>query len=303
MHFKSITIASTLLLILAAFVSLAQAQAAEPHPEQHPARGIVLSVSKSHRELSVSCDEVPGYMAAMEMSFTVHDPNSLKTLKPGTAITFIIVPKGKALYAEFIHPTPTQSFESEPMEAGSLTALHSILQPTEAGREVAPGQPVPDFTLTDQTGNKITLSQFRGKVVALTFGYSRCPNPNYCLRLSNNLAHLAKHFPTQAGQQLVLLTIAIDPEHDQGEALSQYAASFHADPKVWHFLTGPLPEIRQVASCFGTNFWSSEGLLTHTLHTAILDRQGRLITNLEGNHFTQAQLADLVATAIKSPSD
>jgi protein SCO1/2 len=132
--------------------------------------------------------------------------------------------------------------------------------------------------------------------VLLTFGYSRCPNPDYCYRLSNNLGKVERRFSSRAGRDLVLVTIAIDPEHDQGAALSQYAAAFHADPAVWHFLTGPLPDIKQVAGMFGMNFWRDEGLLTHSLHTVVIGREGNLAANLEGNQFTAQQLGDLVKT-------
>jgi len=202
--------------------------------------------------------------------------------------------KGKSTYAQDIHPTTTRSFESEPMEAGSLTALNSILNPAAAQREVAIGEKVPDFALSDQAGNEVRLSQLAGKVVALTFGYSRCPNPNYCYRLSNNLERVERRFHSRGGKDLVLLTVAIDPQHDQGAVLAEYANSFHANVADWHFLTGSLTDVKQVADLFGMKFWDSEGLLTHSLHTVIIDRQGRLATNLEGNQFTAKQLGDLV---------
>ena len=81
------------------------------------------------------------------------------------------------------------------------------------------GESVPDFRLTDQAGKEVRLSEFSGKVVLLTFGYSRCPNPNYCFRLSNNLARSGEALSCRAGLDLVLMTIVIDPEHDQGAAL------------------------------------------------------------------------------------
>jgi len=49
---------------------------------------------------------------------------------------------------------------------------------------------------------------------------------------------------------------------------------------------------------FGMNFWSNEGLITHTLHTVVLDRKGQLAVNLEGNQFTPRQLADLVQSVM-----
>ena len=260
---------------------------------------MVLSVDAPHRTLIVSCEEIPNYMDAMEMSFQVHKPADVSTLQRGARIRFIILDTGKTLFAEHIQPDTTAVFEPEPMAAGNLTALQNSLHPSLAIKPLAIGQPVPDFTLTDQTGQPIRLSTLQGKVVALTFGYSRCPNPNYCYRLSNNLAHVSERLHTRAGKDLVFLTIAIDPEHDQGKVLAQYAAAFKADPASWHFLTGPLLEIKQIAASFGMNFWSNDGFLTHSLHTVILDRHGNIAANLEGNHFTDQQLTDLVRSILK----
>jgi protein SCO1/2 len=285
------------LIIFSVLYTSAQIRAAV----EHPAHGIVVEAVAAHHSLVVSCDAIPGYMDAMEMSFAVRDPKVLVLLKPGMAVKFTIVARHRTLYAENIQPATTSNFESEPMEAGALTALNSVLVPSANKRMVSVGEQVPDFELTDQAQQQIRLSQFRGKVVALTFGYSRCPNPNYCYRLSNNLARVATRLHDRAGRDLVLLTIAIDPEHDQGAALIQYANTWKANPEIWHFLTGPLAQVKQVAGMFGVNFWSSEGLLTHTMHTIIIDREGRLAVNLEGNQFTSNQLGDLVEAFINRP--
>lgn len=267
--------------------------------ENHAARGIVLKMDNAHHLLVVSCEEIPGYMQAMEMEFTVRESKALAALKTGAAVDFIIVERGDKLYAENLRPGTTASFESEPMAAGQLTALNNMLEPD--AKVLAVGDRVPDFTLIDQAGKTIHLSDFTSKVVALTFGYSRCPNPNYCFRLANNLAQVEKRLHTQAGQNLILLNIMIDPEHDQGTALTQYAALWKADPAYWHFLTGPLPDIKQISARFGMNFWSVEGLVTHSLHTVIIDRHGQLAVNLEGNQFTPQELADLVRTVLDRP--
>ena len=266
--------------------------------EEHPAKGLVLKVDVENRSLVVSCDTIPGYMDAMEMPFAVQDPKTLAALKPGMTVRFTMVERAHVFYAENIHAGTAANFEPEPVQAGELSALHRATDPSTVARIVTVGQQVPDFALTDQAQAQIRLSQLEGKVVALTFGYSRCPNPTYCLRLSNNLSAVEQRFHDRAGRDLVLLTIMIDPDHDQGVTLAQYAGVFKANPGVWHFLTGPLPEIRQVAGMFGMNFWSDEGLLTHTLHTVVIDRQGRLASNIEGNQFTAKQLGDLVQTVM-----
>jgi protein SCO1/2 len=269
--------------------------------QQHPARGIVIQVGTAHRSLVVSCEAIPGYMDPMEMSFTVRDSRMLTTIKPGTTIHFTIIERDHVLYADDIRATTAANLESEPMEAGGLTALQTVLNPSSVAEVVTQGQRVPDFELTDQAGKEIHLSGFLGKVVVLTFGYSRCPNPDFCLRLSNNLAKVERRFSSRAGRDLILLTIAIDPEHDQGATLTQYAAVWKADPAVWHFLTGPLPDVKQVAGMFGMDFWRREGLLTHSLHTAVIDRTGKLAANLEGNQFTAQQLGDLVQAVMNRP--
>jgi protein SCO1/2 len=269
--------------------------------QERAAQGIVTGLDTTKRSLVVSCDAIPGFMDAMEMSFTVRDAKMLKTIRLGMTLRFTMVEENHVLYADHLQVGTAEDFGAEPMQAGGLTALETAVVPATKANIVQPGQLVPDFELTDQTGKAIHLSGLRGKVVVLTFGYSRCPFPQYCWRLSNNLAAVEKRFQARAGRDLVLITIAIDPEHDQGTVLSDYAASFRADPIDWHFLTGPLPVVKQVAGMFGMNFWRSEGLLTHSLHTAVLDRNGNLVANIEGNQFTPQQLGDLVQTVMQRP--
>lgn len=265
--------------------------------EQHAARGLVLRTDIPHHTFVVSCEAIPGYMAAMEMDFTVREPKVLAGLRTGTAVNFTIVEHGKALYAEDVRAGATANYESEPMAAGQLSALEDMLAP--AAQVLVAGQPVPDFALTDQAGRTIHLADFLGKTVAITFGYSRCPNPNYCFRLSQNFARLRDRFRDQAGREFVLLTIMIDPEHDQGATLARYADAWKADAADWHFLTGPLPEIKQVARQFGMNFWRVDGGVTHSLRTVIINSKGQLAVNLEGNEFTPQELGDVLQTVMK----
>ena len=270
--------------------------------EQHSVQGILLEVHPAEHTIVVSCDAIPGYMEAMVMPFKVAASEELKAFVPGTAVHFEMVRHEDEDYAEHVQPARFMNYESEPTEAGRLTILHRTMDPTAKAKILNIGQPVPDFALTDQTQDETHLSQFKGKVVALTFAYSRCPNPNYCFRLSNNLARLERRFRSIAGRDLILVTIVIDPDQDRGKALERYADTWKADPAAWHFLTGSLPDVRNIAGLFGMNFWSDEGFLTHTFHTVVIDRDGKLAANLEGNQFTAEQLGDLVETVMRQPS-
>jgi len=228
--------------------------------EHHSAQGILLEVNPAERRIVVSCDAIPGYMEAMTMPFTVRGSEDLKTFAPGATVRFNMVEAQNEAYAEHLQVVHVTNFEAEPMEAGRLTLLRKTLDPNAAAKVVAVGKPVPDFALIDQTEQTTRLAQFKGKVVALIFTYSRCPNPSYCFRLSNNLSRLERRFRTLAGKDLILITIVIDPDQDRGKALERYAGTWKADPAAWHFLTGTIQDVQNVAELFGMNFWSSEGV-------------------------------------------
>jgi len=283
-------------LALALLVPAALAAgAAEPHTVQ----GILLKADPASRTIEVSCDAIPGYMDAMVMTFAVHDSGDLKNVQIGGTVRFSMVEEGNEEFADHLQAISVQNPESEPTEAGRLTFLLRAMDPTAVQEIVPIGGLVPNFALTDQSNRMTQLDDFKGMVVVLSFAYSRCPNPNYCFRLSNNLARVNRRFHAVAGRSLILLTVVIEPDHDQGDELRRYADTWKADWASWRFLTGSVADIHAVASRFGMDFWNYEGFLTHTFHTVVIDRDGRLAANLEGNQFTAEQLGDLVQTVLE----
>ena len=232
------------------------------------------------------------------MPIPVRDAKALDTLKPSALVDFTLVVTKDDAYAENLRVRQYQNTELEPMQARRLQLLAGLDHADSATGELALGATVPDFTLADQTGRKVSLSQLAGKVLVSSFIYTSCPLPNYCFRLSNNLGRLQKRFADRMGTGLVLLSVTIDPVHDTPEVLARYAATWKADAKSWHFLTGPEPEVKSVCRRFGVNFWPDEGTLTHSLHTIIIDRQGKLAANFEGNEFTAEQLGDFVEAVL-----
>lgn len=281
------------------------AQKAQPAIARHdtvrryPAFGVVLSVSPGRREFVASIREIPGFMDAMEMPFRVRNPHALDHLRVGEIIDFTLAVGRQRSWAEDIRQHVFDNGEAEAQQAQRLSLLSALNAGGAPRTPLQPGDTVPDFTLTDQTGARVSLSQFRGKVVAITFMYTRCPLPDYCFRLNNNFGNVQRRFAAQMGKNLVLLSITFDPEHDTPSVLARYGRTWRADPKGWHFLTGPLPEIKSVCHEFQLNFWTSMGMITHTLHTVVLDRQGRVVANLEGNQFSARQLGDLIEATLR----
>ena len=284
--------AMTHVVLLTMVVSTASLASAA---QRYPVTGLVLKVDKSHHEMLVSCQSIPGYMEAMAMPFPVPDAKALESLAPGTMIEFTLVVDKDAAHAEGIHVHGFQSLELDPLEARRLALLSRTLDPSRSAATIlSVGQAVPDFALMDQDRRTVRLSQFAGKIVVISFMYTRCPFPNYCFRLSNNLGRIQSRFPHEMSRNLMLLSITFDPIHDPPEVLAKYATTWHADLKGWRFLTGSAADIQTVAHRFGMDYWPEEGLMIHALHTVIIDQKGKLAANLEGNEFTADQLGDLV---------
>jgi protein SCO1/2 len=286
------------LLALALLVPAALATAAG---KQHIVQGILLKMDPASRTIEVSCDAIPGYMDAMVMTFAVRDIEALKNLQPGGTVRFTMVEEGDKEFADRLEAIKVQNHEADPTEAARLTYLHHALDHTAAQKLIPIGGLVPNFSLIDQSNRVTQLDEFKGMVVVLSFAYSRCPNPNYCFRMSNNLAQLSRRFHSRTGRGLILLTIVIEPDHDQGDELRRYADTWKADWSAWRFLTGSLADIHGIAERFGMDFWNNEGYLIHSFHTVVIDRDGRLAANLEGNQFTAEQLGDLVMSVLDRP--
>jgi protein SCO1/2 len=265
--------------------------------QRYQATGLVTAVDAPHQAVVVSHDAIPGYMEAMAMPYKVRDEKVLAELKPGMKIEFTLVVGRSSSYIADVHVRQYDSQERDPDQARRLALLDSAMHPDSAKIKI--GEAVPDFALVDQNNRPVTLSQFGGKVVAITFIYTRCPLPDYCLRMSNNFGRLQKRFEERLGRDLILLSLTFDPEHDQPEVLAKYAGTWKADAEGWRFLTGPLGTVKQVSALFGMNFWPDEGLMTHSLHTVIIDRRGKMVANIEGNQFTAAQLGDLVESTMR----
>jgi protein SCO1 len=269
--------------------------------QRYQVNGLILSVDPAHLSFLASCKSVPGYMDAMEMPYSVRDSQLLRGLKPGSLVQFTLVVEGAASYVESLRISGFESLEVEPMQARGLKIIQNVMDPA-SNIALAVGQKVPDFTFHDQNAKAISLRQQSGKVVVATFIYTRCPNPSYCFRLSNNLGQLQKRFVSQMGRNLVLLSIIIDPQHDGPDTLQKYGRIWKADPEAWHFLDGPLPETQKVCRRFGMDFWQDDGFYVHSFHTVVVDREGKLAANLEGNQFTPQQLGDLVGSMLTTES-
>ncbi|MGH9147507.1 MAG: SCO family protein, partial [Vicinamibacterales bacterium] len=215
---------------------------------------------------------------------------------------FTLIVTAESAYATRILVRPYESVEQDPLNARRLALLNRITTASPPlATEVAIGQTVPEFALTNQAHRVISFSQLRGKVAAVNFIYTSCALPQFCLRTANNFGVLQKRFARELGRDLVLLSVTFDPARDTPDVLAQYASQWKANAATWHFLTGESREVQRVGQIFGMAFFPNEGLFDHSLRTAVVDREGLLVANLEGNQFTAAQLGDLIQSVLSGP--
>ena len=284
-------------LLVTVLLSLFVARSLGAADREYAVKGMVISVDPAGKWFGVSHERIADFMDAMTMPFEVRQREDLQGVVPGAIVEFTLVVGEKTAYATRIVVRHYQTVEQDPRTASRLSVMKRM-----AGFSTTPvalGARVPDFALIDQARRRVTLSTFIGKVVVVNFVYTRCALPQFCLRMANDFGALQKRFPQDLGRDLVLLTITFDPERDTPEALASYASRWQAEGMGWRFLTGSPEDIRRVCALFGQEAFPDEGLMNHSLHTAVIGRSGLLVANIEGNQFTPEQLGDLVFATLR----
>jgi protein SCO1/2 len=263
--------------------------AAEPD-RRYPLRGQILAIGANPvsglREVSVKHEDIPGFMPAMTMSYTVKVPALLDGLAAGDLFTATLVLKQGEMYLEAIKKTGHQPL---PPDA----------KPVKAMNLMAPGDEVPDDPLTDQTGETRRLSDWRGRALAVTFVYTRCPVPDFCPLMDRRFADLQRAMAADPAlrDRAHLVSVSFDPARDTVDAIRAHAKSRGADPRTWSYLTGSPAAVERVTSRFGVStIVEGDGgqTITHNLRTAVIAPSGRLIKIYSGSEWTvDALLADL----------
>lgn len=256
--------------------------------KRYPIKGVVVAVNKTDRTATIKHEDIPGYMQSMTMDFKIKNHADLEVMKPGDQITGTLVVDDISSWLEITAIT----------EGGS-----QITPTTVVPGEPKPGDEIPDFTLVNQDGEPIRLSQYRGKALALTFVYTRCPQPDQCTLMSNNFAAIDKELESQPDvyAKTHLLTISFDPDYDTPKVMRSYGASHtgrYSDEKFehWEFATGSPEEVKRIAEHFGLRYFkdssTGEEQVIHSLRTAVIDRNGKLVKLYRGNEWKPTQLAE-----------
>jgi protein SCO1/2 len=266
---------TSVVLAALAVIALAACRKSSDQFRHYPVDGKVLAVNKDKKTLTIAHKEIPGLMGAMTMDYSVNDGWVMRAAKPGDHITASLVMDPYGAYLENVVLTSTGT----PIDA-STSPLH----------EPAPGDTPPDFAFSNQDGKQVRLSELRGKPLLLTFIYTRCPLPDYCIRMSDNFGLIARELkqndPGLYGK-LQMLSVSIDPEFDTPPVLKNYGKSFagNVDPKFehWEFGSASPKETRAFANFFGLSYDKEGDQIVHSLRTALIDPSGKIAAVYNGN--------------------
>jgi protein SCO1/2 len=260
--------------------------------KRYPIKGQVVAVNQNDHTATISHEDIPGYMQAMTMDFKIKSDADLQMLKPGDQITGTLVVDDASSWVEI------------------LSIVEGAAPNVEIPGEPKPGDEVPDFGLVNQDGHRVHLGQYKGKALALTFIYTRCPQPDQCTLMSSNFAAIDRELLTQPElyQKTHLLTVSFDPDYDTPRVLRSYGAAHsgrYSDETFqhWEFATGSKDEVKGIAQFFGLRYFhdteSGNEQVIHSLRTAIIGPDGKLLKLYRGNDWKPEQIVSDLSGAVK----
>lgn len=261
-------------------------------------RGTVRSVSPETGRVMIAHREIPGFMKAMTMPFEPANESILGLLRPGDEVEGILhVEKQDGAVRDY-QLRDLKVTKSAPPKSVTVDASRGKFEVRQPPPILKIGEEVPDFSLTGQDGKTFKLSDLRGKVVVLTFIYTRCPMPDFCPLMDRKFSALAQSlgaFPNRAGD-IRLISISFDPENDTPEVLRKHAAIRGATPPLWSYAVASHDELARVAPRLGLFFGPDGKEIAHNLCTAVIDPKGKLARLEVGRQPNRWETADFLKT-------
>jgi protein SCO1/2 len=251
-------------------------------------KGIVVASDATKGEVSIDGEAIPGFMGAMIMPYKLAQPGIASELHPGDRIVARLRVSDAASVIDQVDVTAQAKPDYKPSKTYNVPAT---------------GQSVPNFKFLNQNGQTIAIDQFHGKVLLVTFIYTRCPLPDYCIRMSRNFATIQHQLAADPRlyNQTHLLSISFDPAYDTPKVLRTYGAAYSGSESFshWDFAAPAASELDAVDQFFDVGVSpGSNHTLTHSLSTAIIAPDGKIFRWYPNNDWTPASVVDDVKQAM-----
>ena len=249
--------------------------------------GTVVAIAANKLSARISHDAIPGYMPAMTMDFSFGDQSDAGDLQAGDVVEFDLrVQVEDAWVAHFVR---------------TGRAAISFSAPLSTSQEIKTGELIPEalFEIDDNTA--VRISDWRGKAVALTFFYGRCPLPTYCPLLHRNFQRAQPLAAALLPQDSYLFcSMSFDPAHDDERALASLAQTYAPQNSHWIFGRAKLSDISNLAAAIGLEVRPKADGFDHNLRTVVIDPQGKLYKVFKGNAWTPQEIAAALRAAMNA---
>jgi protein SCO1 len=257
-------------------------------------RGKIVSVDAAKGSVLLDHEAVPGFMEAMTMSYKLKNPSVASELHPGDRITAKLL----------VHKTSIGYEDPELDEIVVTAQAKPDYKPAVDYHVPAAGDTVPDFKLVNENGRTIHMAQFKGRVLLLTFVYTRCPMADFCVRMSRNFAEIDKALADDPAlyKATHLLSISFDPKYDTPAVLKSYGGAYtglYTKEKFehWDFAVPPAAELDALTQFFNVGVTPIDGSLTHSLSTVLIGKDGKVAAWYPSNEWTPAEVVSAMKTA------
>jgi protein SCO1/2 len=272
---------------IVALICMAFAGGCQSAPGKHyPIQGEVISTDAGKKLITVKHGDIPGLMPAMTMTYQVAEPKQIEGLQPGDKITAeLVVSDGKGRLERIVLVGKGDGKTSE----------------GTAQRVPEKGDAVPDFALVNQDGKIIRFPNYRGKVLLVTFIYTRCPLPDFCPRMNENFRAVQKLLQEvpHATERVEFLSISFDPDNDTPAVLKHYAALYKKGapgekPFDWQFAVPAAKDLPELAQFFGLVYQPEQAQIVHSLSTTVIAPDGKVAKWYSDNEWTPADAAQAI---------
>jgi protein SCO1/2 len=254
-------------------------------------RGIVVSTDAAKGIVTIDTEAIPNLMGAMTMPYKLAQPGVATELHPGDHVTARLRISTVASVLDQIDVTAQAKPDYKPEKFYNVPA---------------PGQTVPNFKFLNQSGKTVTMEQFHGKALLVTFIYTRCPLPEYCIRMSRNFATIQHQLAAdpELYNKTHLLSVSFDPAQDTPKVLRSYGSAYTGEHGAqafshWDFAVPSSSESDQVDQFFDVGVSrGSNSTLTHSLSTAIIAPSGKIFRWYPSNDWTPSAVVDDIKQAV-----
>jgi protein SCO1/2 len=258
-------------------------------------RGKVVSTDGTH--ITLDGEDVPGFMEAMTMNYKLVDPSVSSEVHPGDRVTAKVL-ADRDKNGDYTNIRLT--------DIVVIAQARPDYKPAVYYHVPAAGDSVPDFAFLNQSDRAIRLSDFKGKVVLLTFIYTRCQLADFCPRMSHNFADIDKALAADPTlyKQTHLLSVSFDPAYDTPKVLRSYGGAYtgnYTNEKFvhWDFAAPSEKDLPAVTQFFNVGVTPGDSKsLTHSLSTILIGKDGKIIAWYPTNDWNPKQVLAEIEKAV-----